>query len=218
MNHHWLYMTTKLIVVNDNQRCFLQLQFWRSPTLPSTVRQGPLFTLIQHSLHLKEPKTLSLIPGGFQTPAPSVGHLCAGRDLAIHSLQDTLLLMAFTETKLTRVAYQKFLLLQCHTRMPRRYCVEWKVMNFRQLISKDRKNTQNARSCYQWSRQKKSMSPPRQYSIPFAWVQFWHHNFYIVFFWIFTHFCSLATNIFFWKRYNLIAIRPFDSHPAIRRS
>ena len=137
MNHHWLYMTTKLIVVNDNQRCFLQLQFWRSPTLPSTVRQGPLFTLIQHSLHLKEPKTLSLIPGGFQTPAPSVGHLCAGRDLAIHSLQDTLLLMAFTETKLTRVAYQKFLLLQCHTRMPRRYYDEWKVMNFRQLISKE---------------------------------------------------------------------------------
>ena len=154
MNHHWLYMTTKLIVVNDNQRCFLQLQFWRSPTLPSTVRQGPLFTRIQHSLHLKEPKILSLIPGGFQTPAPSVGHLCAGRDLAIHSLQDTLLLMAFTETKLTRVAYQKFLLLQCHTRMPRRYYVEWKVMNLRQLISKDRKNTQNVRSCYQWSRQK----------------------------------------------------------------
>ena len=81
MNHHWLYMTTKLIVVNDNELCFLQLQFWRSLTPPSTVQWGPLFTLIQHSLPLKEPKTLSLIPGGFQTPAPSVDHLWARRDL-----------------------------------------------------------------------------------------------------------------------------------------
>ena len=84
MNHHWLYMTTKLIVVNDNQLCFLQLQFWRSLTPPSTVQWGPLFTLIQHSLPLKEPKTLSLIPGGFQTPAPSVDHLWARRDLVTH--------------------------------------------------------------------------------------------------------------------------------------
>ena len=62
------------------------------------------------------------------------------------------------------------------------------------------------------------MSPPRQYAILFARVHFSHHNFYIAFFLNFhaflRHFCSLAAE-FFLKMYNLMAIRPFDSHPAI---
>ena len=51
-------------------------------------------------------------------------------------------------------------------------------MNFRQLISKEIAHKMEEADINEADG--KSMSPPSQYSIPFAWVHISHHKFYFL--------------------------------------